>query len=170
MAREKRKISIRKKPVRPERRQEDPVVVAFLDKYTEEAWGNHIEDKVCFDTDEDPYSDDLYCVYFIPEKDVTEQKIIVGKKYGIPPEELKIAYEHYHTGMLCLIHMRPEPEESFNKRLEEYQKEQDKYDQWYDKNRSAIEEELARRELAAAAKKSKKIAKLQAELTKLKGD
>lgn len=48
-----------------------------------------------------------------------------------------------------------EPEEIFEKRMEDYNKRLAKYNEWYDKNKEKIEEELERRRQAALIKKEK---------------
>jgi hypothetical protein len=78
------------------------------------------------------------------------------------------ADHHYYEGIdsFEIFGYRDETEEEYNRRLASYKRKLKEYAEWYKNNKKAIDEEIARREANAEAKRLAKIKKLQKELEK----
>jgi predicted transposase YbfD/YdcC len=83
----------------------------------------------------------------------------------------KVEVSHYYDDVsIELTTVKPESDEVFNKRMDNYKARKKVYDAWYAENKDEIEAEIKMREDKKEYTKQKEIRKLQEKLDKLKAN
>ncbi len=100
---------------------------------------------------------------------VNENQITLGTVYVAIEIDRDDSGDYYSTDYQVSITgaLSAEPEEHFQRRTENYNKLKTNYDEWYEKNKEKVKEELQRREDTRREKAQKTLAKLKEQEEKI---
>lgn len=95
----------------------------------------------------------------------TLQDVLDQVPPGIPYEDITIGRDVFEYSV-HFYYSVPEPDEVYNRRLEEYKEKKKEYDDWFKANKKEIEKELKRRETAKKEREKKTAEKKLRQLKK----
>jgi len=169
-----KRITIRKKPVAPQRNRFKPKLTA---KPMVNTW-YHITKDYKGDVNEHCCSEE-YLQHALKAQDLIDRLAVVVKEdpnaiVDIDVDYSGCCYEGDTPNAFLQIFARESGQGRYEAALEKYNKAKKKYDEWYKENKEEIEAELKRRRQDEREKdlkaQAKRIEQLEKELSKLKKD